>query len=85
MGNEIEKLLEQMPKVTKVEIYSHLPVDIGLWAAQAQREADARWIVEQGLVRLPSEEERQQWLNQWEGYLDKYLVEEYDRWLQERG
>jgi len=93
----IEKLVEQLPEANldwimdKYCRHDWTGEFIMLFAiaieeaAQAQREADAGWIQEQGLVRLPSEEERQQWLDRYEDYVDKYIVEDYDRWLRERG
>lgn len=87
MGREIKKLMEQMPKaeqglIDRCQLGGTVSVyESGIvYGAQAQQEADAKWIQEQELVRLPSEGQMREILGQFSwlarSLLDKLQGEE---------
>lgn len=94
----LQKLAEQMPRVEAEFKLADLPQELSvreraayLWGLQvsalAQREADAKGMLEQGLVRLPSEEELLEKLYEITGVDAKrrvdFDIEELLRWLAE--
>lgn len=77
-----EQLLEQMPKVDiEALIAGRLtlwekglhpnPTDLQEYVAQAQREADAKWVVEQGYGQLP---DSGQFIEELRRLADKFML-----------